>query len=562
MKLNKNCFLLLLAGLFFQGFSNFSSKKTIPANRKVRVTLDCPVINMSAMTIHNPDCNQSNGSITGITVTSSGTKKTYTWLDFDGGVVGHTIDLINIPAGTYTLEVNDNSGCGSSVFSSKIFVANANVITIDDSGDAIINESCNGNGAITGIIVNGASTIEWHNTGTGKTVSTSASSADLINVPAGTYQLYAFNSTCQLTGKTYTVSQQFQVPKIIDSKIVEPTCGGPGSITLSLNVQPGQPQLNFYLVDEQGNEVKNGVIFGNNLNPVIPITGVYGGTYSFIVKNNKGCGATLGTYTLDQGNIVISNTLSTVVNDRCNQHLGFVIPVYTGSSQNGKNGIPQFFWTDLATKQVISQHKVLADVGAGTYELKIIDAFLCIGVDTFTVVNVSPSLVPPKAAGTTLCLPGMINITVTNADTAGTFKLYSSATDTTALAENATGVFYRQISKTTDFYLTRHHADCESVRTKVTETVVAEIDIPNAFTPNNDGINDNWNLAGIEKFPGAYVSVFTRAGQLVFHSTNYPTAFNGNYGGSQLPGGVYYYVIDVKQPICFGKISGSLTIIR
>jgi gliding motility-associated-like protein len=562
MKLNKNCFLLLLAGLFFQGFSNFSSKKTIPANRKVRVTLDCPVINTSAMTIHNPDCNQSNGSITGITVTSSGTKKTYTWLDFDGGVVGHTIDLINIPAGTYTLEVNDNSGCGSSVFSSKIFVANANVITIDDSGDAIINESCNGNGAITGIIVNGASTIEWHNTGTGKTVSTSASSADLINVPAGTYQLYAFNSTCQLTGKTYTVSQQFQVPKIIDSKIVEPTCGGPGSITLSLNVQPGQPQLNFYLVDEQGNEVKNGVIFGNNLNPVIPITGVYGGTYSFIVKNDKGCGATLGTYTLDQGNIVISNTLSTVVNDRCNQHLGFVIPVYTGSSQNGKNGIPQFFWTDLATKQVISQHKVLADVGAGTYELKIIDAFLCIGVDTFTVVNVSPSLVPPKAAGTTLCLPGMINITVTNADTAGTFKLYSSATDTTALAENATGVFYRQISKTTDFYLTRHHADCESVRTKVTETVVAEINIPNAFTPNNDGINDNWNLAGIEKFPGANVSVFTRAGQLVFHSTNYPTAFNGNYGGSQLPGGVYYYVIDVKQPICFGKISGSLTIIR
>jgi len=562
MAFDKKFSWLLLAGLLLQSFMGSLPLKASAANKRGNIILDCPVINTSAMVIHKPDCNKSNGSITGITVTSSGTKKTYAWHNTENDVIAHTLDLTNIPSGFYTLEVSDNSDCGASVFTTRIFVENANAITIDASADSIIDESCNSNGAIKGIVVNGAATIEWHNTGTGKTVSTSTSSADLVNVPAGTYQLFAYNSTCQLTSKIYTVSQQFQVPRIIDSKIVEPTCAEPGSITISLNVQPGQPQLTFSLVDDGGAEIKNGVIFGTNLNPVIPLTKIYGGTYSFIVKNDKGCGATLGTFTLDNGGIVISKTLSTVVNDRCNQHLGFVIPFYTGSSQDSKINIPEFFWTDLATKQVISQHKVLADVGAGTYEFKFIDYYGCVAIDTFTVLNVSPSLVPPKAAGTTLCLPGMINITVTNADTAGTFKLYASATDTVALEENATGVFYRQIKNTTDFYITRHHADCESARTKVTETVVADVNIPNAFTPNNDGVNDTWNLAGIEKFPGADISVYSRTGQLVFHSVNYSTTFNGNYGGSQLPGGVYYYLIDLKQPICFGKISGSLTIIR
>ncbi|HVV55981.1 MAG TPA: gliding motility-associated C-terminal domain-containing protein, partial [Mucilaginibacter sp.] len=181
---------------------------------------------------------------------------------------------------------------------------------------------------------------------------------------------------------------------------------------------------------------------------------------------------------------------------------------------------------------------------------------------TFTVINTSPALVPPIAAGSTLCLPGMINITVTNVDTSKMFRLYDSPTDSIPIDSSAKGIFYRTINQTTDFYVSRVSNDCESDRTKVTEVVVASIDIPNAFTPNNDGINDYWDIKGIEKFPGADVKVFTRDGKLIYHSVNYPVPFNGTYKGSLVPPGVYYYVIDVKQPICYGKISGSLTIIR
>ncbi|GAC1305656.1 MAG: hypothetical protein NVSMB24_14870 [Mucilaginibacter sp.] len=515
------------------------------------------------MTIQHPDCNQSNGSITGIVVTSTGTKLFYTWRDAENNIVGRAADLKGVPSGVYVLEVSDNSGCGSSVFSPKIFVGDINGITIDYSAAVIKDESCDSNGAIEGIVVQGATNFEWHNTITGAVVSTSTVSADLIGVRAGSFQLYASNSTCQLKSKTFAVSHGILVPLVVDSVKVNPTCAGElGSLTVSLFVQKGTPKLKIFLADTSGAHISDGLILGDNGSPVLKYTQLLGGLYNLFVQDDNNCTIFLSSFTLKTGIIEVDYKNSIVVNDKCNQHLGAITPAYTGVTP--PRPAAHFTWTDISTGKVVGNSKTLIRVGAGTYQLKIVDPIKssCVGYGTFTVSNVSPSLVPPKAAGTTICLPGMINISITNADTAGTFKLYASATDSVALAENRTGVFYRQVSKTTDFYITRRHADCESDRTKVTETVVAEINIPNTFTPNNDGINDTWNLTGIEKFPGADISVFTRGGQLIFHSVNYPVPFSGNYNGSQLPAGVYYYVLDVKQPICFGKITGSLTIIR
>jgi gliding motility-associated-like protein len=162
-----------------------------------------------------------------------------------------------------------------------------------------------------------------------------------------------------------------------------------------------------------------------------------------------------------------------------------------------------------------------------------------------------------------MCLQSVVVIIVKNIDTPGIYRLYTSINDTTSIAESKSGIFYQNVNQTTDFYLAHKKGECESERTRVTVTIVTSgMKIPNTFTPNNDGINDNWNITGLEKFPGADVKIFTRSGQLIFHSVNYSVPFNGTYNGSQAPPGVYYYIIDVKQPICAGKIAGSLTIIR
>ena len=83
--------------------------------------------------------------------------------------------------------------------------------------------------------------------------------------------------------------------------------------------------------------------------------------------------------------------------------------------------------------------------------------------------------------------------------------------------------------------------------------------IPNTFTPNNDGINDTWNIAGIEDDGTTVMNIFNRYGQLVYHNKGYYQPWNGCYGGKPLPSGTYYYVLSLKNNT--KNFSGPITII-
>jgi gliding motility-associated-like protein len=86
-------------------------------------------------------------------------------------------------------------------------------------------------------------------------------------------------------------------------------------------------------------------------------------------------------------------------------------------------------------------------------------------------------------------------------------------------------------------------------------------EIPNAFSPNGDGINDNWTFKSPDAFSSAIIEVFNRYGQIVFRSNGYSKPWDGTYNGRQIPVGTYYYIIDLKsgtEP----NITGWLLIVR
>lgn len=83
---------------------------------------------------------------------------------------------------------------------------------------------------------------------------------------------------------------------------------------------------------------------------------------------------------------------------------------------------------------------------------------------------------------------------------------------------------------------------------------------PNAFTPNNDGYNDVWNIKELLTNPLCKVTVFNRYGQTVYQSTGYSHAWDGTSQGKPLPTGTYYYIIDPKNGNA--TTSGPVTIIR
>jgi len=93
------------------------------------------------------------------------------------------------------------------------------------------------------------------------------------------------------------------------------------------------------------------------------------------------------------------------------------------------------------------------------------------------------------------------------------------------------------------------------------DMVVRVYEIPNAFSPNGDGINDTWAIKSADAFSGSVVEVYNRYGQIVFHSKGYSSAWNGTYNGKPVPSGTYYFVIDLKsgnEP----NITGWIFIVR
>lgn len=76
------------------------------------------------------------------------------------------------------------------------------------------------------------------------------------------------------------------------------------------------------------------------------------------------------------------------------------------------------------------------------------------------------------------------------------------------------------------------------------------LDIPNAITPNEDGLNDIWRINGLHVFDGqnSTIKVADRFGQIVFEqSSNSSFSWNGFYSSRPVPSGTYWYVITLPD---------------
>lgn len=88
--------------------------------------------------------------------------------------------------------------------------------------------------------------------------------------------------------------------------------------------------------------------------------------------------------------------------------------------------------------------------------------------------------------------------------------------------------------------------------------------LPNIFSPNGDGINDEFKTS-ISCTPSFFkLVIFDRDGHIVFETSDYLNYWKGTFKGKPVPVGTYYYIIKVKgsfDPIMKQK-SGGITIIR
>ena len=90
------------------------------------------------------------------------------------------------------------------------------------------------------------------------------------------------------------------------------------------------------------------------------------------------------------------------------------------------------------------------------------------------------------------------------------------------------------------------------------------IAVPNAFTPNGDGINDFLYPVNAYKADDLEFSVYNRVGQRVFHTTDWTKKWDGTINGNPQDTGVYVWILKYTNRDTGKKVfqKGSTVLIR
>jgi gliding motility-associated-like protein len=261
------------------------------------------------------------------------------------------------------------------------------------------------------------------------------------------------------------------------------------------------------------------------------------GLYSVIVKGLNGCVANDSFHVLSLNAPVIFLNKNIVL---CS---GQPRTIDAGA------GYKQYLWSTGNTSESISVQAL------GKYWVTVTDRFQCATTDTADVnqtVNPPSGFLPPDTA---VCpyanfmigpIPG--------------FDKYSwnSGETSSSIMVSQPGIYLLTV---TDNY-NCVGSDTINVNPKpCTEGIF----VPNAFTPNGDGLNDllrpiNLNNAPVSQFRFA---IFNRWGQKIFESRNPSSGWDGRMQGTDQPAGVYVWQLEYQFPGAPLTIhSGTVILIR
>lgn len=72
---------------------------------------------------------------------------------------------------------------------------------------------------------------------------------------------------------------------------------------------------------------------------------------------------------------------------------------------------------------------------------------------------------------------------------------------------------------------------------------------PDFFTPNEDGINDTWNITGLENQSEAVIYIFDRYGKLLTQIKPNGEGWDGTFHGKKMPSNDYWFKIEFEETI-------------
>lgn len=534
------------------------------------VTLTQPTAVTVSTTVIQPSCGGNNGSATAF---ASGGSGTYSYLWSNGAQT--TAAVSGLAPGGYTVTVTDANGCSASAV---ISIANTNgPVTTMSQTNILCNGICTGSAVANVSGGNTPYTYSWSNT---------AVTSAISNVCAGSYTVTVSDAVGCTSVQTVSITQPATGVQasptatgancgVNDGTASANASGGSGALTYFWS--PGGQTTSFItglaatsysvlVTDANGCTVAAVVQVNNNNGPVIantsssdPLcngtsngsasvvvsgaglsyswspsgqtnaaaTGLAAGTYTVVITDGSGCSVSQ-IFTINEPPAITTSTTSTP--DTCSSSSGTAAVIATGGT-----GALSYAWTPGGYTV-----PALGGLNSGNYSVVVTDANGCTQLAT---INVGGNPGPTASVGADVTIiPGANTSLVASGGGAYNWSPSTGLSCTTCSNPIASP------TQTTQYCVTVTDANGCTDNSCMMVTVVppcpdnAELDLPTAFTPNNDGHNDVYLIAGLNNCIAKYsLVIFNRWGQKVFESTDLAAAWDGKLHGRALDAGVFVY---------------------
>lgn len=544
----------------------------------------------------NVSCFEGSDGEINITVNGGTVPYTYQWADRDSNVLSYTSNTINnLPENTYTLKIVDSNNC--------LLDTNIHITQPQQKLSIILSPSdvlCfNGSDGFINSAVYGGTAPYTYNWSDGNT------SANIANLPTGNYLLEVTDTLGCVSIDSAFIDQP-SLPLRASSQTEHATCLGGTNGKISTSVTGG---VSPYTYNWSNGETTQ------------QIDSLVAGTYTVTVTDANGCTSISGgtvtepltspniTYTVDpvscflgeDGHIRVDVTGGTTPYQLQWADSLFLLNVKGNDIYNLSTGEYEMIVTD-ANGCMSSALILVPQPDSLTLDLSKTDA-LCFGSEDGTVTTYVQGGTTPyqylwKDSATT---PNRTNIgantyqvTVTDAngcEVTGAIKVEeptaiwaTTGKEEVSCREETDGSLTLspqggvggyiinwsngESTETIDNLATGTYTAIYEDANGCTDTAIFNlygndrvcIQLSNTITPNDDGINDTWIIDGIEHYPNVSVKIFNEWGREVFTSSGSYIAWDGTFNGKPLPGGTYYYIIDLKtgDPV----FKGPLLIVR
>ncbi|MBN3520915.1 gliding motility-associated C-terminal domain-containing protein [Algoriphagus lutimaris] len=469
-----------------------------------------------------------------IKLTISGGQAPYIY-SWSNGATTQNVD--NLSAGNYAVTIKDQTGCS---FTANYEVKSPAVMTLTES---ILSPYCDGNanGEIELGVIGGQApyTYQWSN---------GQNSAKATNLSSGNYSVLVSDASGCIIEKQFNLSNSSNLDLVIANN--QPTsCAGGEDGLVELEVIGASGDYSI----EWSDGVK-GLSKREDLAP---------GTYSISVKDASGCEITKSFEVKGSGNI--NARIESMLDVDCEE--GSFTGVAWVSIEGGVEPYTIEWNNGNTNAREINYFKT------GTLKVKVIDATGCSVITEAKVdypnLNTQGSRLNFQFRKLEISSEPEVQVDeeiIFESEISEEFIAWewhfgdgnkSSEKDPIHIFEKA-GSF--EVTLTAfDIY------GCSSIEKNTVQVNVPEemIVIPNAFTPNGDGLNDVFipKMKAVSNFS---MEVFNTWGERMFMTTNQESqGWDGTYKGQALPAGNYLYKITYTNTAGENQSrSGGITLIR